>query len=257
MSQGELSRASLELTHVLYDPSSTTSFLLALLTLSPILLMASYAALSVYTRELVIIEMWAGQFICEGFNWVLKRLIKQDRPEDSLGHGYGFPSSHSQNMGYFASFLMCHMYFRHRFATSGNRTLDRAWRVFLYLALAAWAGTVAYSRYRLTYHTPHQILWGLGIGILYGVVFYGLTELIPIRRPDSLLGRFRRGLLLNPLSEWIELKDGWLVYPDGGRAEEWKVWRNRLQKGEKVEGRMERPLPWVADSGLDRGRKEL
>jgi hypothetical protein len=40
----------------------------------------AYAALSVQTRELVIINMWAGQFLCEGFNWLLKRMIKQDRP---------------------------------------------------------------------------------------------------------------------------------------------------------------------------------
>ncbi|TFK48571.1 PAP2-domain-containing protein [Heliocybe sulcata] len=255
MSDHQVSRASLELTHVLYDPSSVTSFFLALLTLSPILLMASYAALSVYTRELVIIEMWAGQFICEGLNWVLKRLVKQDRPEDSLGHGYGFPSSHSQNMGYFASFLMCHMYFRHRFATTGHGTLDKAWRLFLYLSLAAWAGIVAYSRYRLTYHTPHQILWGLGIGIIYGVSFYAATELIPIRRPDSILGRIRRTILLNPLSEWIELKDGWLVYPDGGRAEEWKLWRERLDRGEVVHDRLHRSI--TAERTLKKGRKEL
>lgn len=41
---------------------------------------ASYAALAVMTRELIIIEMWAGQLACEGFNWVLKRAIKQERP---------------------------------------------------------------------------------------------------------------------------------------------------------------------------------
>jgi hypothetical protein len=40
----------------------------------------AYAALSVQTREFVIINMWAGQFLCEGFNWVLKRVIRQDRP---------------------------------------------------------------------------------------------------------------------------------------------------------------------------------
>ncbi|KZT21606.1 PAP2-domain-containing protein [Neolentinus lepideus HHB14362 ss-1] len=246
-------QVSLELTHVLYDPSSTTSFLLALLTLSPILLMASYAALSVYTRELVIIEMWAGQFICEGLNWALKRLVKQDRPEDTLGHGYGFPSSHSQNMGYFASFLMCHLYFRHRFATTGNKILDKAWRLLLYIGLLVWSGIVAYSRYRLTYHTPHQIVWGLAIGIIYGVSFYTVTEFIPIRRPEGVFGRIRSTVLYNSLSEWVELRDGWLVYSDGGRAEEWKLWRAKLKRSETVQDTMQRP-----GEGMDRGcRKEL
>ena len=32
------------------------------------------------TRELVVIEMWAGQLACEGFNWILKTIVKQERP---------------------------------------------------------------------------------------------------------------------------------------------------------------------------------
>ncbi|THH15231.1 hypothetical protein EW146_g5211 [Bondarzewia mesenterica] len=74
-------KASLDLTHVLYDASSHVSLALALITLSPILLMASYAVLAVYTREITIINMWAGQFLCEAFNWVVKHLIKEERPE--------------------------------------------------------------------------------------------------------------------------------------------------------------------------------
>lgn len=40
----------------------------------------AYAALAVQTREFVVIVMWAGQWACEGFNWVLKHAIKQERP---------------------------------------------------------------------------------------------------------------------------------------------------------------------------------
>jgi dolichyldiphosphatase len=52
-------------------------------------------------------------------------------------------------MGYFASFLICHVYFRHRFTGTGNTFLDRAFRTTVYLGLAAWAAIVAYSRYVL------------------------------------------------------------------------------------------------------------
>jgi dolichyldiphosphatase len=41
---------------------------------------ASYAALAVLMREMTIINMWAGQFGCEAFNLVVKRLVKQERP---------------------------------------------------------------------------------------------------------------------------------------------------------------------------------
>jgi dolichyldiphosphatase len=82
-------RVSLDLTHVIYDASSDTSFVLALLTLSPILLMPAYAVLAVHTRELTIINMWAGQLLSEGLNLVLKRIFKQERPVGM----FSFPTS--------------------------------------------------------------------------------------------------------------------------------------------------------------------
>jgi hypothetical protein len=96
--------ASLDLTHVLCEsPSepgalcgSLTYFLLstddanshlslglALMTLSPILLMASYTSLAVFTRELTILIMLAGQLLCEASNYVLKHSFKQPRPNGS------------------------------------------------------------------------------------------------------------------------------------------------------------------------------
>ena len=73
---------------------------LALISLSPILLMVrwivcyrdarhiyliivkpAYAALVVQTREVLLIHMWGGQLVCEGVSWLLKRAVKQDRPE--------------------------------------------------------------------------------------------------------------------------------------------------------------------------------
>ena len=116
------------------------------------------------TREYVILAMWAGQFANEGLNIVIKYMVKQDRPDgmqsrrwrkrilmelllaEALGSGYGFPSSHSQYMGYFAAFLMCHLYFAHRFSSTGSAVLDALWRLVVYLVLCFWAGSVAYSR---------------------------------------------------------------------------------------------------------------
>ena len=63
-----------------------------------------------------------------------------------MGPGYGFPSSHSQWMGYFAAFLLCHLAFRHRFAGTGSRVLDAARTLVICTGIAAWAGAVAYSR---------------------------------------------------------------------------------------------------------------
>jgi len=149
----------------------------------------------------------------------------QARPTFITANGYGFPSSHSQYMGYFAGFLMCHLYFRHRFSSTGFELLDRAWRVAIYLGLAGWTSAVAYSRYYLTYHSAPQILWGLGIGVSLGVSLYVVAEVIPTRRPSSVSGRFRAFLLDNPVSVWLQIRDGWAIWADGGREDEWRRWR--------------------------------
>ena len=37
-------------------------------------------------REMTILNMWAGQFCCEGFNLVIKRIVKQARPPGTLSY---------------------------------------------------------------------------------------------------------------------------------------------------------------------------
>ncbi len=111
--------------------------------------------------------MWAGQMLCECFNYVLKHMVQEDRPNgestslvpslpwilsahtcptEDLGDGYGFPSSHSQWMGYFASFLVLHFSLRHRFVSTGFRLLDWARDVVLFTFIISWSVAVAYSR---------------------------------------------------------------------------------------------------------------
>jgi dolichyldiphosphatase len=147
------------------------------------------------------------------------------------------------------SFLICHLHFRHRFASTGSQALDRLWRVIVYLGLLAWAAAVAYSRYafapyspsrikmtafliryHLQYHTPHQILWGLGIGIALGSLFYVVTELAPSRRPHSIYARTRNFLVGNKVSTWLQIRDGWAIWADGGREDEWVRWRAEWEK---------------------------
>ncbi|TFY73163.1 hypothetical protein EWM64_g10848, partial [Hericium alpestre] len=214
------------------NAGSHLSLVMALITLSPILLMASYAVLAVYTRELTVINMWAGQLLCELSNWIVKRAIKQERPNDSVGTGYGFPSSHSQYMAYFATFLVLHLWFRHRFVSTGYWIVDKLFQLLIHAALIGWAAVVAYSRFYLAYHSPAQVLWGVSIGVVFGVVFYLVAELIPTRRPQSVLGRARMLLLTNPVSTWLRIRDGWLVWADGGVEEQWQAWRRAFDRNE-------------------------
>ena len=164
----------------------------------------------------------------------IKGIVKEPRPNQGLADGYGFPSSHSQYMGYFTTFLIYHLLVRHRFASTGSKAIDRAWRGIVYLGLLAWAGLVAYSRYYLGYHTPRQIAWGLAIGSLLAAVVYTLAELIPTRYPHSLLGQIKTWILGNPLSTFLQLRDGWAVWADAGRETEWLRWKEAWDKRRQI-----------------------
>ena len=71
------------------------------------------------------------------------------------------------------------------------------------------------------------MLWGVGIGVTFGTVFYTLAELVPTKRPRSVLGIIRRWILANEVSTWFRLRDGWLLGYDAGREMEWQLWRQR------------------------------
>lgn len=47
----------------------------------------SYATLVWATREMEVIMMFAGQLACEALNFMLKRLIKEERPKGETRSG--------------------------------------------------------------------------------------------------------------------------------------------------------------------------
>jgi len=87
--------------------------------------------------------------------------------------------------------------------------------------------------YYLGYHSPYQILWGLAIGAGLGVSLYLLTEAIPTRYPASPLGRMKTAILNNPVVVWLQLRDGWAVWADGGREGDWLRWRKQFEAQQK------------------------
>ncbi|KAF9209536.1 hypothetical protein BGZ59_010078 [Podila verticillata] len=101
---------SLSLTHVQFSDDDLVSKIFAHLTLSPLAITCGYIAVILTTRDLTPILMLAGQALNECVNFVLKRFVKQARPTEYLGDGYGMPSSHSQFMAYFATYLTILMY---------------------------------------------------------------------------------------------------------------------------------------------------
>lgn len=143
--------ASLSLTHVHYDPTSKISHACAFLALVPQALCIAYATLIYSSREMEILLMFAGQMACEALNWVLKRWIREDRPAQMLGKGYGMPSSHAQFVAFFAVYLGLWVVVRHDpWKTNESKTHvpTPMWQR-VGLALAALGGAVAVAQSRM------------------------------------------------------------------------------------------------------------
>lgn len=143
--------ASLSLTHVHYDPTSKVSHACAYLALVPQALCITYATLIWSSREMEILLMFAGQMGCEALNWVLKRWIREDRPTQMMGKGYGMPSSHAQFVAYFAVYLGLWVVVRHDpWKTNESKTHvpTPMWQR-VGLALAALGGAVAVAQSRM------------------------------------------------------------------------------------------------------------
>ncbi|KAL1870847.1 hypothetical protein Daus18300_004935 [Diaporthe australafricana] len=107
--------ASLSLTHVYYDPNDNISYLCAWLALVPQALCIVYVTLIWSSREAEVALMFAGQLACEAVNFVLKRLIKEERPMriHKTGKGYGMPSSHAQFVAFWAVAMALFLLVRH------------------------------------------------------------------------------------------------------------------------------------------------
>ena len=148
--------ASLSLTHVHYDPTSKVSHACAYLALVPQALCITYATLIWSSREMEILLMFAGQMGCEALNWVLKRWIREDRPTQMMGKGYGMPSSHAQFVAYFAVYLGLWVVVRHDpWKTNESKTHvpTPMWQR-VGLALAALGGAVAVAQSRMYVTIP-------------------------------------------------------------------------------------------------------
>ncbi|RHZ73386.1 hypothetical protein CDV55_108971 [Aspergillus turcosus] len=177
--------ASLSLTHVHYNPEDPLSFLSAWLALVPQALCVAYVTLIWASREVEVVLMFAGQMGCEAFNFILKRIIKEERPKQMLGKGYGMPSSHAQFVTYFAVYLTLFLFVRH---VPTNPKLDTTSYFLTRVAVAAGvclvAGAVATSRIYLNYHTPKQVLAGCAAGVLCAISWYVITSFLRTKGQD-------------------------------------------------------------------------
>ncbi|KAL8910434.1 MAG: hypothetical protein Q9171_004272 [Xanthocarpia ochracea] len=122
--------------------------------------------------------MFAGQMGCEGLNFLLKRMIKGERPPRIKAKGYGMPSSHAQFVVFFCMYLTLFLLFRHSPHPSDTHTPTTLNERLL---LAAWsfvfAAMVCASRVYLQYHTVNQVLVGSLVGAVTAIAWFGVTTI--------------------------------------------------------------------------------
>lgn len=157
-------------TYILYDPKDIISVACVQFSLFPIYVMVFYTSWFLVTREIQPVITVAGHLVGEVLNKVMKHLLKLPRPEFHKNFGgrrslsYGMPSAHSQFMGFFATYFICVVLLQVPMA--------RYKKAIACLALPAASICVAFSRVYLSYHTAPQVVVGLCIGVVSGLVYF-------------------------------------------------------------------------------------
>ncbi|RDW89174.1 acid phosphatase haloperoxidase-2 [Coleophoma cylindrospora] len=213
--------ASLSLTHVHYDPNDPVSYFCAWLALVPQGLCVVYATLIWSTREIEILLMFGGQLACEALNFALKRILKEERPKQMHGKGYGMPSSHAQFVSFFSISLTLFLLLRHtppKRPTPTHTPLSMVERVGLSALALGNASLVAWSRTYLSYHTNKQVLVGCLAGTLSAVVWFIITT--AIRRSGLLLY-----ILDHPFTRLFRMRD--LVVEEDLAQSGWEKWESK------------------------------
>ncbi|KAK6344216.1 hypothetical protein TWF696_007858 [Orbilia brochopaga] len=215
--------ASLSITHVSYDPTDPLSLVAAYLSLVPQGLMVVYAVLIFSHRELEIVLACVGQLGNEAVNYVLKRLIKEARPTNLKGKGYGMPSSHTQFMFFFATYISLWIAVR-------NNAIPIAVKPLLLAALPVLATGIAAARVYLHYHTARQVMVGAAAGVVIGLGWFVATALM-----KNFAGGVVWDLLLeNPISKALYVKDE-CVEVDLQRRDWEAWWTARVQRKQEMD----------------------
>jgi len=181
--------------------------------------------------------MFAGQMACELLNFGLKRWIKEERPQQMHGKGYGMPSSHSQFVSFFSVSLALFLLLRHQpsvghhngagaaiYPTYKQSTLLE--RLLLSILALAGAASVCASRIYLSYHTPKQVMVGVLAGAVFALVWFVSTTIL--RRSGWV-----EWSLDTQLARLVRLRD--LIVTEDLQDAGWARWdeRRRLMKHKK------------------------
>lgn len=178
--------------------------------------------------------MFAGQMGCEALNFALKRLIKEERPKQMYGKGYGMPSSHAQFVAFFSISLSLFLLFRHtppKQSRPSHTPLSLGSRVSLSGLAICGAAAVAWSRVYLNYHTPKQVMVGVAAGVSSAIAWFVVTTVL---RRSGLL----EWCLNSQIARLFRMRD--LVVEEDLCQAGWEKWEEKNSLRAKTDGKKSR-----------------
>ena len=99
-------------TFILYDPTDIISLICFHFSFLPVYIMVFYTSWFLTTREIEPVIVVGGHLVGEIANKIIKRIVKQPRPDfhkgfgaGSFSLGYGMPLAHLQFLGFFAAYF--------------------------------------------------------------------------------------------------------------------------------------------------------
>lgn len=189
-------------TYILYDPKDVISVLSVHFSLLPIYTMVFYTSWFLLTREIEPVIVVGGHLVGEITNKIIKRIVKQPRPDfhKEFGSGsyslsYGMPLAHSQFMGFFAAYFVCIVLFKISHFQTSQKLIGC-------LVLIISSVLVAFSRVYLYYHTTQQVLVGALFGAMLGLIYF---VIIAIARDVG----FIDWILSCPILRYFYIKDSY------------------------------------------------
>ncbi|XP_050310012.1 dolichyldiphosphatase 1-like [Anthonomus grandis grandis] len=175
----DLKWVPLTLTLVEYPKGDIIGKFLALISLAPFGIGAGFVALILFRRDLHTITFFLGTICSEALNYVLKHLIAEKRPihREDVHVEYGMPSSHSQFVSFFATYIIYFVFIR-LYHLNNNTIIENISKFLIITSSMVVAVLVCISRVYLQYHTLSQVLWGIIVGFLFATFWFALTSLV-------------------------------------------------------------------------------
>ncbi|XP_041976948.1 dolichyldiphosphatase 1-like [Aricia agestis] len=167
----------LSLTLVEYPKGDLLGKFFAFMSLAPFGIGAGFVTLILFRRDLHTISFFLGTLVNEVINIILKHIICEARPlaRGNLYNEYGMPSSHSQFVWFFSSYVLYFFIIRLHHINNNN-IISLLWRVIIVGSCISLSLIVSAARVYLHYHTTSQVVVGAIVGIIFGTIWFTIVH---------------------------------------------------------------------------------